>query len=205
MPAPSSLVAILNWHRQRYPLLRAQDIYKLVHQGVFGPGHSIASAEQAKRSLKDEVGRLKAEARRWSGDEELIEPIDPDGRLVRANLRPFLGEVKGQEARAKRQSRQTADAEWLATALVESARRVKGDPDEMARRLAVAVGWCRKNLPRQAAGLERTAVEAREAGYPAFHHSPAYKREYRPAYRVVRSDLVRQIPSTKSQISNKHQ
>jgi hypothetical protein len=75
--------------------------------------------------------------------------------------------------------------------MVESARRVKGDPDQMKRRLAAAVRWCRMNLPRQAGELERMAVRAEELGFPAFHHSPAYARAYRPAYRVVLRTCVR--------------
>jgi hypothetical protein len=192
MPVASSLAAVLDWHRRRYPLLQARDIYKLVHQGVFGPGHAVASAAQARDGLARELRALATECRiqiadcrlQNCADEELIEPIDPRGRLVRVNLRPFLGEVKGQKAKAKRQNRGRADAGWLAEALVESARRVKGNPAQMARRLSAAVRWCRKDLPRQAAGLERMAALAREAGYPAFHHSPAYQRAYRPAYRV---------------------
>ena len=90
----------------------------------------------------------------------------------------------------------TQNAGWLTKAMVESARRVKGDPEQMRRRLSAAIGWGRKNLPRQAAGLERIAVEAREAGYPAFHHSPAYTREYRPAYRVILRRLW-QTPNSK--------
>ncbi len=192
--------AILAWHRRRYPLLKASDIYKLGHQGVFGPGHAITNAAQAKRMLEEEMAALevrsqRAKAKRQKSDEELFEPIDPDGRLVRVNLRPFLGEVKGQEAKAKWQNRGRADAVWLAEAMVESARRVEGDPGQMKRRLSAAVRWCRGNLPRQAAELEQMAAQAGESGYPAFHHSPAYKRVYRPAYRVVLMTCLNQKPA----------
>jgi hypothetical protein len=117
------------------------------------------------------------------GEEDLLEPIDPENRLVRVNLRPML-RMKGEGG--KRKDREGgADAEWLVSALVVSARRVKGDPEQMKRRLAAAVRWCRKNLPRQAVELERMAARAEELGYPAFHHSSAYTRAYCPAYRVI--------------------
>ncbi len=215
MPLPS-LSAILAWHRGRYPLFEAQDIYKLVHQGVFGPGHAVASTEQARNDLERELRTLatevrrqhcqtgaveaKSEGRRQNGHAVgLIEEIDPMGRSVRVNLRAFIiaAEVRSQhcqtgavEANAERR-RQMGRAEWLVEAMVESARRVKGDPTQMRRRLSVAVRWCRTNLPRQAAGLERMAVQAGESGFPAFHHSPAYKRAYRPAYRVILSACLR--------------
>jgi hypothetical protein len=187
--APSSLPAVLDRHRKRYPVLQAQDIYKLVHQGVFGPGHAVASAAQARDGLARELRALATECRiqiadcrlQNCGDEELVEPIDPSGRLVRVNMRPLVAaQCKMQSAECKMQN-----AGWLAEAIVESARRVKGEPAQMTRRFSAAVRWCRKNLPRQAAKLERIATEARAAGYPAFHHSPAYARAYKPAYRVI--------------------
>jgi len=190
---PSSLAAVLDWHRRHYPLLEARDVYKLAHQGVFGPGHAVASAVQAQAHLSEEIEAFATQVKRQKpkakGQEELLEPIDHDGRLVRVNLVPLIlaAEVRSQKSEYRRQS---AGADWLAEAMVESARRVKGEPKVMRRRLAAAVRWCRKNLPRHAAGLERLAVEAEEAGYPAFHHSPAYRRAYRPAYRVVLRTLA---------------
>ena len=202
-PAPrplplSSLSAILAWHRRRYPLLRAPDIYKLVHQGVFGPGHIIASADAARQALQNELTNLEARSqesrvKEQKSDEELLEAIDPNGRLVRVNLRPMLGgggRMRDECGRRESGDR-GADIDRLTRALVESARRVKGDPEQMKRRLSAAVRWCRPNLPLQAAGLERMAAQARESGYPAFHHSPAYNRAYRPAYRVVLSGCLK--------------
>ena len=168
-------------------MLQAQDIYKLVYQGVFGPGHIISSAAAARRALTGEIAALevkgqKSKVRRQEAVEELIEPIDPGGELVRVNLRPLVAaKCRMQIAECKMQN-----AGGLAEALVESARRVKGDPEQMRRRLSAAVRWCRKNLPSQVTELERITAEAREAGFPAFHHSPAYARAYQPAYRVIR-------------------
>jgi hypothetical protein len=170
-------------------LLRAQDVYKLIHQGVFGPGHIFASAAGAKRLLKEEMAAMqvrsqKPKVKRQKSEETLIEPIEPGGWLVRVNLRPFViaAEVRRQNSGVRRQN---SGAEWLVEALIESAKRAECDPDRMKRRLAAAVRWCRNNLPRQAAGLERMAARAEESGFPAFHHSPAYARAYRPAYRVI--------------------
>jgi len=197
IPVDSSLAAVLDWHKRRYPLLRSRDIYKLVHQGVFGPGHIIASAARARRALKEETAALEAQSPKSkvpSQSEPEFEPIEPGGRLVRVNLRPMLGEGgrRKDEGGKKKVRGGGVGAGWLASALVDSARRVKGDPEQMKRRLSTAVRWCRLNLPRQAAELERMAAQAGESGYPAFHHSPAYTRAYRPAYRVIlRSCLPR--------------
>jgi hypothetical protein len=191
----SSLSAILAWHCRRYPLLRARDIYKLVHQGVFGPGHLDASGSDVRASLTSElqalatqVKRQRARARSQGPDEQMIEEIDPGRRLVRVNLRPMLEQGAGMK-----DERGRADVEWLVQAMVESVRRVKGDPELMRRRLSAAVRWCRENRPRQAADLERLSARAEASGYPAFHHSEAYTRAYRPAYRVVLRNYVRPV------------
>jgi len=143
--------------------------------------------------LEDELAALEVRGQRakvkgQESDEELIEPVDPGGRLVRVNLRPFLREGGGRKAeggRMKEEGRRGAGYEWLIRALVESARIVKGSRVQMARRLSAAIRWCRTSLPGQAAELDEIAARAREANYPAFHHSLAYRRAYRPAYRVV--------------------
>jgi hypothetical protein len=124
-------------------------------------------------------------------DEESVETIEPEGRLVRVNLRPLVGEDAGLKAEDGRTKSGAMAAVLLAEALLESARSVKGSPGLMRRRLGSAVRWCRKNLPRQAAKLERLAAEAAEAGYPALHHSPAYRRAYLPAYRVILRGYIR--------------
>ena len=162
---------------------------------MIGAGGNADCRMQTAEGRSGEEGiRVKSEARSQEprvrekkSDEELLEAIDPNGRLVRVNLRPMLGpwgqSPCGDSPRGA--------VEWLAEAMVESARRVKGDPVEMKRRLSSAVRWCRTNLPRQAAGLERMAAQAGESGFPAFHHSPAYNRAYRPAYSVVLSGCLK--------------
>jgi hypothetical protein len=142
----------------------------------------IASAAGARRALATECRLQNASCRLQNGaGEDAVEPVDPDGRLVRVNLRPLVAaQCKMPSAERRMQS-----VSWLVEAMVESARRVKGNPELMKRRVAAAVRWCRNGLPRQAADLERLAAEAAASGYPAYHHSPTYARAYRPAYRVV--------------------
>jgi hypothetical protein len=192
---PTSLAAVLDWHRRCYPLLQGRDIYKLIHQGVFGPGHMIASAAAARRALATECRSQNGECRMQNSEEEgLLEPIDPERILVRVNLRPLQKEERRAKSEGRNRNQSEGDAtdvEWLAEALVESARRVKGDPEQMKRRLTAAVGWCRTDFPLRAVELARIAVEAGAAGFPALHHSPAYKRAYAPAYRVVLSDCLK--------------
>ncbi|MBM3314841.1 hypothetical protein FJY71_03235 [candidate division WOR-3 bacterium] len=167
------LADVLDWHRLRYPRLGAADVYKLLHQGVFGPGHLVRDPAAAYEGLLREMAGLEGSPPADISATE-PEPLDPDGRLVRVNLRPLLGKPER--------------ADVLARALVESAAAVIGDPRLMAGRLAAAVEWCRGSLCQLAAPLEDLAFRARVTAYPALHHSRDYQSSYRPAYRVVLAD-----------------
>jgi hypothetical protein len=171
-----TLTGILDWHRRTYPLLEAADVYKLLHQGVFGPGHIIENPESARNYLEDEFRIQKSATgiQNWGLTEE-TEPIDPDGMLVRVNLGPI--------------AREAGVVDRLVTALVESANTVKGDPEKMKRRLGAAVRWCETSLPREAQALAELAAAAGADGFQARHHSAAYLDAYQPAYRVVLSSL----------------
>ncbi len=164
---------VLDWHFERYPLMRAQDLYKLVHQGVFGPGHIIKSEEEARAALEAEF--REARARCCIQAVERIEPLSPSGDLVRVNLEP-LRQIEGA-------------VELVLKALVESASDVHGGPVTMRTRLQEAVEWCGDHLPGQADDLEQLAATAEADGFPALHHSEVFLTAYRPAYRVVRQEL----------------
>ena len=164
---------VLDWHLERYPLLRAQDVYKLVHQGVFGPGHIIESEEKARQALDQEFRDIRSRCCMQSVDR--AEPLSPSGDVIRINLEP-LREVDGAE-------------EPVLEALVESASAVRGDPDTMRTRLQQAVEWCAERLPEQAEDLEELAATAEADGFPVLHHSKVFLTAYRPAYRVVRQEL----------------
>jgi len=158
----------------------------------------IASAAGARRALATECRLQNADCRMQNGGEEdLLEPIDPDGRLVRVNLRPFVraAEVRRHRAESRRQK---YGLDWLAEVMVESARRVKGDPELMKRRLEAAISWFRNSLPAEAAALERLSAQAELSGYPAFHHSRTYARAYRPSYRVVLSGCLKRRASRRA-------
>uniref|UniRef100_A0A7C4GE85 Uncharacterized protein n=1 Tax=candidate division WOR-3 bacterium TaxID=2052148 RepID=A0A7C4GE85_UNCW3 len=169
-----TLAGILEWHTARYPLLGAVDLYKLLHQGAFGPGHAVVDPEAARQSLVVELAGLEPD------EEEVVEePVDPSGVLVRVNLRPFVGNNRAVER--------------LAAAMVQSAAEVRPDPAALAERLAGAVAWLRSRQPGLADQLERVAAEARVQGYPARHHSQLFRLNYRPAYRVVLSRFLPDI------------
>jgi hypothetical protein len=137
--------------------------------------------------LDDELATLEVKGREASAkeqipDAELVEEVEPEGILVRVNLRPWAAV-----------NRDARDTERLVIAVVASARRVRGSPEKIRRRLAAAVRWCRESLPREAIPLAELSARSRPAGYPALHHSPQYRQAYRPAYRVVLRKLLPEL------------
>jgi hypothetical protein len=173
-PGVSDRITHLREHLRAHPEAEAQDVYKLLHQSVFGPGHLIPDRDAADRYLE----------REWAGlgetlpGEPLLEALADSPPLVRVNLRPY------RDAGGSR--------EVLVDALVTSAARVVGETATFTACLEAAVVVLREERGEAAAEeLRRLAERAAGEGYPALHHSEAYREAYRPAYRVVLRELLR--------------
>ena len=73
-------------HLEKHPLARGDDLYKFLHQAVYGPGHAIpnrqAAAMYLDRELEDLGSPLEGEAS--------CEILGGEPELVRVNLRPFV-------------------------------------------------------------------------------------------------------------------
>ena len=172
-PAARDWAELLEADLFRHPQSAAEDVYKFVHQSVYGPGHFIADRAAAARYLEEEMNALG----QGEPGEPLTEALSDDPPLVRVNLRPFR--ARGGDPKA------------LLDALVASASAVKGDARLMGERLEVAQGVLRRRgWLGVAADLSRLTAELAGRGYPAVHHSEAYLGAYRPAYRVVLLPLV---------------
>jgi hypothetical protein len=101
-----------------------------------------------------------------------VDPVSPDGRIVRVHLRPFV-------ARQGDRPRLLAD-------FVQTASMFKGS------RPALEAAWAQvvqlaaaKELPFAAEAAHEFGAKMAAQGYPAVRHSPAYRDSYRPAYRVL--------------------
>ncbi|MEO0025651.1 MAG: hypothetical protein ABIK54_02670 [candidate division WOR-3 bacterium] len=160
------LPAILDWHFSRYPLWKAEDIYKLIYQGVFGPGHLAVEREGVEQGLRVELSRV-----RGCFTDEPVEPVDPDGLLVRVNLAPVAGSPEKQQA--------------LIAALMTTIREFVPAPERLLPRLEQAREWCAVHLPAERSRLERLIQEKPEPPV----HSGLYRRVYQPAYRLILARL----------------
>ena len=151
-----------------HPLAGAEDLYKFLHQAVYGPGHAIPNREAAavwmEREIEDLGPPLEGEAP--------CETLGGEPPLVRVNLRPFVAEG--------------GSTDLLLVAFVASAKLERGNSRRMEVVLALAISYVQcAGRGELAPELRTLATELSEKGYPAIHHGEAYVEAYEPAYRVV--------------------
>lgn len=164
------LVALIQAQVARYPASEVADIYKLLHQATFGPGHAISSKKAAGEWLEQDARQAGA-----SLGEPLVESIHPEAHIVRVHLRPYLA--------------QGGQLKWLLDAFVRSAEAVSGDPALMAARWRAFVELCQGEGPL--AGefplreMELFGAARAAEHWPAVQHSPVFCAAYRPRYRVL--------------------
>jgi hypothetical protein len=163
---------LLGHHLQRYPLAQLDDVYKLLHQAALGAGHAMDDVAALRQRLNAEVDAL------GTGPEEpLAELISPDGRLARIHLRAYL------------EAGHAVDS--LFDAFVQTAREYPPSPDKLAKfcgclaDLAGAGG-----IPFDEDDVRGYFSKIVEDGYPVVTHSAAFRKAYKPAYRVVALDFL---------------
>jgi hypothetical protein len=78
--------------------------------------------------------------------------------------------------------------------MMQTARTFQKSPGGLARYLSRLEQMINSGaLPFEAAAVQSFFREMREKGYPAVHHSAAYKEQYAPAYRVILKKYVPRI------------
>lgn len=178
MTVEGEIVPLVATHLDRYPASNIADVYKLLHQGVYGPGHSIPNKKLAREWLEHERDQVQPDRTL-----PLVESIHPAGAVVRLHLRPYLA--------------YEAKVAPLLDAFVRSAQAVEGDASTLAAWWAifaaqVAPGgrWADRFAAREAELFGRMRAEAQWAAVP---HSPAFVRAYAPAYRVLTRDEAERL------------
>ncbi len=159
-------------HVERYPQTQPRDVYKLIFQGVYGVAHIITG--RAREYLREEAGRISLED---YPDRPLIEPISPDGSMVRVNLRPFL--------------RMNLSLDGLFRVMTASAD-VEGDDERFIKLWRVFVGLVETGeITMELEGIRGIQESIDMKGIKPMHHTEPYRQAYYPAYRVVRLNLFR--------------
>jgi len=83
---------LIRVHLDRYPESHIADVYKLLHQAVFGLGHLVANKKAAREWLENEAGKVTP-----THEDLLVESVHPEAAIVRLHLRPYLaygGKIK---------------------------------------------------------------------------------------------------------------
>ena len=156
---------ILLQHFERYPKMQPQDAVKLVYQHTFGPGHMIRDARKAALMLQQEMDAVQPGIK-----EPLYESIG--NGLCRLNLRPCL--EKG------------ISNEFILRLFLEAAQSTTATKKEFRQNLHVLQKLAEEDeTPFEPIELDMFMLQYEEKGYPAVHHSDAYRAAYAPAYRVV--------------------
>src|SRR5258707_1244830 len=172
------LVAFILTHVQRYPEIDVLDVYKLLHQAVFGPGSVIKSQKAAREWLERESEILQPVAA-----EPLLESVHPEGSIVRLHLRPYLV-LNGKLNK-------------LLDTFVQSSKAVNGTAEAMAQSWAVFQQLCASGGALadrfEARMVNMTGRTRASQNWPASQHSPNYDFAYKPAYRVLTRTLAESL------------
>ncbi len=176
--ADEAVAALIMKHVQRYVALDILDVYKLLHQGVFGAGHAVSNQRSAREWLDKECAKLTPNAA-----EPLLESVHPQDEVVRLNLRPYLA---AQGSLKK-----------LLEAFIRSAAQTRGDAETMAQWWATFQAMTAQGSPLANRFSERTVsligrTRAAEL-WSATQHSPPYDQTHKPAYRVLTLEIAAEL------------
>lgn len=160
-----TFATIIAQHAARWPLMEPADYVKLAYQSEFGPAHMLSDLPRAEEFLRTEWRALPPNT-------PILPPEPIGGGLCRFHL-------------ASRRDPDAA-APLLLKALTETARTHKGAPAGLEEKLAYL-----DTLP--VPGMGAFLEKYREAGCPMLRHSETYRSAYAPHYRLLTTELAREL------------
>ncbi len=159
---------LLIMHYQNHPKLEMQDLFKFLYQSAFGCEHLVSSLEAATAFISKEYAGIDYE------EEHTIEPLD--GTYSRVPLTCL---------------RHGLCAHTLGSLFVASAKQEKNGLPDLLQKLNVAKELVIEGfLPFRQKDFEDAAAEWAAKGYPAIHHSDAFREAYKPSYRVIANEFL---------------
>ena len=155
----------------QHPSMQPQDVAKLCYQAAYGAEHLLEDVSAAAEYFRREFETVPA------GDSPLYEYISPD--YARVNLAAW--------------KKSGMPGAWLFALFCAGA-----GPNEQGREvLENYLGIAEENLSDFSFSFQswREFIEDySKRGMPALHHSALYRQAERPAYRLVRRDMLRVLP-----------
>ncbi len=156
---------ILRQHAKAYPLMQAQDYYKLAYQSEYGPAHLIEDESFTDHLIKEwNISAGEYSCRQY----EMI-----GNGLCRFHL---TKQWPANEA-----------GSLLAKLVTLTSSKHFGTLDGLRHRLL-------QLETLQISGMREYLRECERNGYPAVHHSDVFRIRYRPHYRVLRSEYAHFFP-----------
>lgn len=163
---------ILLNHAQRYPAWGVPDMYKLIHQAAMGSEHAISDEIQVREFLLKELANFGP-----GPDEPLLDPITPDGKLLRIHLRPFVQLNLNQEE--------------LLSAFIRTGEMISPSAEKMSEYSNAAYELALDGRLGLKAGAISDFIQTMTvSAFPAVHHTHEFQKAYSPAYRVVMLELI---------------
>lgn len=161
----SQLVAV----SKKFPLMRAEDYFKLLFISEYLGGHFISDEQDSFNRLVKEAAQNGAPLPDESLSDDFL-------NVSRVNLRPFVAAEKNLRA--------------LNRLFVNSNLLNVGTKEGLQRKIDCFVDAVKqRKIDLPYLSVKRKAAEYAAKGYPLTSHSPAYKMNYYPSYRVVRKDF----------------
>lgn len=165
-----TLEQILMRNAKDYPLMQPQDAVKLIYQNVFGGGHLVKDPASCRCALQHELETT---------------PHDPDCPVVE-NIGNGLARVNLAGIRTSGYS-----VLQLGYDFVNSSRKHTGNLSGFLLKLDILRRVTEKGVfCFSAEDLEDYLTEYEKADYPMVSHSEIYRKNYKPAYRIVMQSLL---------------
>ena len=171
-PYGNSLGRRLAEHYGDYPQLQIQDIFKFLFQSAFGCEHLVSDGNAALAYIRRESQRVSPDA-----------PPRSD-RLEGGYSRVHLSWLNCG-----------LSPETLAKLFSASARTEPDGRERLEEMISVAEGMiCDGRIPLDPTEFTKELAAWEALGFPAIHHSEAFRESYAPAYRVIANRFANFLP-----------
>ena len=158
-------------HYNTYTKLEVADIFKFIFQSAFGCEHLVSSEERALNYIKEELKRVSAD------EAPRVDKLD--GNYSRVYLSCLNDEVT---------------PEVMAKYFCLSAKIEPDGKEKLLEKIAVARELILDGtIALSLSDFDELHERWREAGYPAIHHSEAFREAYHPAYRVIANEYLKHL------------
>lgn len=159
-------------HYKLYPNLQAEDVFKYLFQSAFGCEHLVSDEDRALAYIQKEYETVSRT------EPSRIDPLDGDYSRVHLSC---LNEG--------------LTAETLAKLFCLSAKKEEDGMALLQEKIEVAKELVNAGiLPLDADVFAQKLATWAALGYPAVHHSDAFRAEYKPAYRVIANRYLKLLP-----------